>query len=247
MRRPSKKIEPPALFEKLFYGFNNVNETLKNIQAQQVSRTVIVPVSTRAAGFIIRNLMVKFLQLNVIDQPTAINLGSALYRVTLLQLDLKLEEAMLLQHSRNLGLTSYEDVYVTSDQRRALELMGTNFSPLVNYISSLGYIKTAAKCYLPRIPKVNTNRADYLHQHFSKLRTTVEALANVAEVNEQKRAFMDNCPFPTAVWTVTEAGLVNLANPETIIPANYGIANVRNDIALIAANVEKIGRKYPEI
>lgn len=162
-----------ALFDKLFFGFTTVSEALRTVQTQQISRTLMLPVSTRSAGFIIRNLMIKFIQLGVIDHDQAKLLASALYRVTLLQLDLKIEEAMLLQHSRNLGLESYEDVFVDGEQRRALEAMGANFSPLINYISSLGFIKTSAKCYLPRYPLVINRNCDYLHQHFGTLRTTV--------------------------------------------------------------------------
>lgn len=241
-----------ALYEKLFFGFKNVTEAMKNIELQQVQRTIVIPISTRSVGFIIRNLMSRFVRLGVLTLDEAKSLAAALYRITLLQVDYKLEEAMLLQHSRNLELPSYEDTYLTGDIRRALDMMGAGFSPLVNYVSAIGFTKTASKSYLPRHPKINSYSPFYLR--YSNLRSTVEALSGQVMSVEAKREFMLHSPIPTAEWIVRNArrnlegveipGTVTLANPEFIMPTLYGLDNVREDIAIIATAIEKVGRKY---
>lgn len=241
-----------ALYEKLFFGFKNVTEAMKNIELQQVQRTIVIPISTRSVGFIIRNLMSRFVRLSVLTLDEAKSLAAALYRITLLQIDYKLEEAMLLQHSRNLELQSFEDTYLTGDIRRALDMMGAGFSPLVNYISAIGFSKTSSKSYLPRHPKINSYSPFYIR--YSNLRATVEALAGQVMSVESKRDFMLHCPIPTAVWSVHNSrrnhegmeipATVTLSNPDFIMPSEYVLANVREDIATIATAIEKVGRKY---
>lgn len=39
-----------ALFEKLFFAYQNINEAMKHIGLQQVQRTIVMPISTRSAG-----------------------------------------------------------------------------------------------------------------------------------------------------------------------------------------------------
>lgn len=243
-----------ALFEKLFFGYKNISEAMKNIELQQVQRTIIVPISTRSAGFIIRNLVARFVRLSIMTVDEAYTLAGSLYRITLLQMDYKLEEAMLLQHSRNLELDSYEDTYLSSDIRRALDMMGAGFSPLVNFISSIGYVKTAAKSYLPRHPKVVQHTPVY--QTISTLRRTVEALSSDALDVNVKTAFMEACPIPHARWDIrsprrTAEGVevppgITLANADDIMPPNYTVVNAREDIGIIATWIEKVGRKYPK-
>lgn len=246
-----------ALYEKLFFGYKNITEAMKNIELQQTQRTVILPISTRSAGFIIRNMVSRFVRLGVLALDEAKTLAGALYRITLMQIDYKLEEAMLLQHSRNLELQSFDDTYLTSDIRRSLDLMGAGFSPLINYINSLGFVKTTAKSYLPRHPKVNTIVVPPYYQRFSTLRTTVEQLSGETINADAKRSFMERSPFPNAVWDVHRQRVrgaggelipetVNLSNPNDIIPPNYGLAQVRDDISVIATAIEKVGRKYPK-
>lgn len=233
-----------ALYEKLFFGYKNITEAMKNIEIQQVQPTVILPISTRSAGFIIRNMVSRFVRLGVLTLEKAKVLAGSLYRVTLMQIDYKVEEAMLLQHSRNLELAAFEDTYLTGDIRRALDMMGAGFSPLVNYVNALGYFKTAAKSYLPRHPRVNTIVVPPYYQKFSTLRETVEHLSGDGLSSDAKRAFMERSPFPNAKWEVRRArrnqegeeipGTVNLSNPNDIIPRDYALPTIYFDNSKIS-------------
>uniref|UniRef100_A0A1B0G3M7 Uncharacterized protein n=1 Tax=Glossina morsitans morsitans TaxID=37546 RepID=A0A1B0G3M7_GLOMM len=195
---------------------------MKNIEIQQVQRTVILPISTRSAGFIIRNMVSRFVRLGVLTLQEAKVLAGSLYRVTLMQIDYKLEEAMLLQHSRNLELASFEDTYLTGDIRRALDMMGAGFSPLkfstlretVEHLSGDGLSSDAKRAFMERSPFPNAKW----------------------EVRRARRN-QEGEEIP---------GTVNLSNPNDIIPRDYALPNVRADIGIIATANEKVGKKYPK-
>uniref|UniRef100_A0A1B0AC59 Uncharacterized protein n=1 Tax=Glossina pallidipes TaxID=7398 RepID=A0A1B0AC59_GLOPL len=239
-----------ALFEKLFFAYRNINEAMKHIELQQVQRTIVMPISTCSAGFIIRNLMARFVRPQLMFLDEARTLAGSLYRITLLQLDYKLH----MQHSRNLELDSYEETYLADDIPRVLNMMGAGFSPLINYVNAIGYVKTAAKSYLPRHPKVKPNSPIY--QTSNTLRATIEALSGEALSIDLKRTFMDYFPYPNVRRhcrnprrnaTGDDIALnVRLENPDDIMPADYSVENVRVDIGMIASAVERVSRKYPK-
>lgn len=109
----------------------------------------------------------------------------------------------------------------TCDQIRKLGELGANFSPIVNYISSLGRFTAFNTRYLPRVP---TQLVDELN------------------------------PIPTAQWSrprVRNAdrdpeGDWRLTNPQVIMPEEYGLAQLQNDIDLIMDSINIVGRKYPK-
>ena len=84
-----------------------------------------------------------------------------------------------MQCSRNLDNTYFEDTVITGDMHRPLDMMGANFSLLVSYIHAEGYVKTAAKSYLPHHPVVRTVNPNYVR--IGNLRAYVEALAGETE------------------------------------------------------------------
>ena len=57
--------------------------------------------------------------------------------------------------------TVRRDTEITGDMRRAFDMMGANFSLLVNYIHAMDYVKTAAKSYLTHHPVVQTVVSPY--------------------------------------------------------------------------------------
>lgn len=150
-----------ALYEQLFFEYRNVNEAMKNLELNQSKRTLNLPISTRSCGFIIRNLVYRFVRLEVLTTAEGRVLAGSLYRIILLQIDYKLEEARAMQCSRNLDTAAFNDTVITGDMRRALDIVGANFSPIVNYIHAIGYVKTAAKSYLPRHPKLRIETSPF--------------------------------------------------------------------------------------
>lgn len=168
---------------------------------------------------------------------------------------MKLIGAMEAQNSRNIGGREFEILDVPENFRRAILGLGAGIAPLTNYIHSIGYVKTTTTSYLPRFAVSRLN--DPMNVRFGNLRATVTSLAGPANQFVRKN-FMDLNPIPGAVWTVTrrqprrqvDGGVlqdyITLANPNDIMPDNYDINHLRDDIDLIADAVEKIGRKYPK-
>jgi len=243
-----------ALYEKLFFGYSSITNAIKNIELNQITRTVNIPITTRSIGFILNDLMAKFAQLRVLNNQDLTLLVHASYRVALLCIEVKLEEARNLQHSRNLDMNRFLTSQVTSDVKKALRGMGANFAPVVNYVSAIGYFKTTSAEYMPRHPR-SIGRFDYLHVSITNLREVVQYLSSQGNESVQHRIeFRNHCPIPGAEWNIgirrganeENADIPVLSNPDDIIPADYNITQVFDDLAIIGQSVEVIGRRYPK-
>ncbi|XP_018314739.1 uncharacterized protein [Mycetomoellerius zeteki] len=245
-----------ALYEKLYYGFKRQNEAMKSIQIMITPRSIILPISTRSIGFMIRFLICKFARLNI-QNVDFHGLCSALYRVTLLQLNVKLMQTMLNQCSRNIGTNDFITIDVKSEFVRIVCELGAYFAPLVNLISSIGVAKAFGTLYIPRMVKAPTLNHIVCYDptviNFSTLRTYVVALSSAATAYATRKYFYDHSPFPNARWTLQEKprddGAPNeafpiLSNADEIMPTFYGIDQLREDINIIMDAIELIGRKY---
>lgn len=248
------------LYKKLYYGFRNLSDAMQSMQINTVSRSIILPISTRSAGFIIRFMITKFSRLGI-QNINYHNLGCALYRVTLFQINLKIALALHNQCSRNIGHAEFMTLNIPSEMKNAICGMGANFAPLVNLISSIGVVRAFGTVYIPRIPTLtSTLDCDPTLVYFHNLRHIVIALANpVTDVNV-RRYFYDHCPIPNAIWNTQRLGRARdgdgqvvdpnpdafpvLLNPDDIMPTIYDFQNMVNDITIISDAIEKIGRKY---
>ncbi|XP_064535263.1 uncharacterized protein LOC135426188 isoform X2 [Drosophila montana] len=126
----------------------------------------------------------------------------ALYRVTLLQLDMKLNGAMEGQCCRNVGGQEFVYTDVPDNFGRAILGLDAGIAPLINLIHSIGYLKLPATAYLPRYGVCRPT--DPSNVRFANLRTTVMAMATDAIAANIRRRFFERNPIPGAIWR--EAG-----------------------------------------
>ena len=121
--RSTSQQDKEALYEQLIFMYRNVTEAMKNLELNQSKSTLNQPISIRSCGFIIRNFVNRIVRLGILAIPEGRVLAASLYRIGLLQVDCKLEEARAMQSSRKLNTAAFEDTVITGDMRRALDMM----------------------------------------------------------------------------------------------------------------------------
>lgn len=242
-----------TIYEKLYYGFRQQNEAMKSMQIVTTPRSILLPISTRTAGFMIKFLICKFARLGV-KNVNLHGLCSALYRVVLIQIEIKLSQAMRDQFSRNIGTRHFMHIDVSPEFVRAVCELGTYYCPLVNLVSSIGIVKTFGAMYIPRITKTHdcVNFYDPTVVCFSTLRECVFALSSTVTPYSHRKYFYDHCPLPNARWSTqarvhgdqVDANYPVITNADEIMPAEYTLFELRKDLDLIMDSVESIGRKF---
>ena len=105
-----------------------------------------LPVSSRAVGFTIRALMLRLFRL--IPDLDFKPLFHSLYRVALLQFEYKLQCAMKNQATSYRG-SNFTHLEVEYGSVSKLSSLGAGFSPIMNFIASLGTFKGFGTTYIP--------------------------------------------------------------------------------------------------
>lgn len=200
----TSSMEKKAVYEHLYFGFNNMSNALSSLQVSVNPRTVIVPITTRGVGFIIRAIVARLTRL-AIRQLEPVPLAAALYRITLLALEAKVGIAKEQTPATHYG-SGYTQFDVSYDYVRKLGELGANFSPIANYIASLGSFTAFNTRYLPRVPNQLTDEAGIIQHHpslvtFSSLRQTVVALSDQNTTRMVRDRFYELNPIPIAQWT----------------------------------------------
>lgn len=229
---------------------------------QVVPKTVqIISVTTRAVGFMCQFLFCKFARLCI-----NIPLGSSiyqLYRILLLQFEIKVDQAMREQCSHYTGGKSYRRLDISVEHIRTVSVLGAHFAPLANLINAVGIIKNFGAVYLPRMSSNldvhSVEKLEPVHVTFSNLRSIVSFLANPDTNQVARMYFYQHSPLPGAIWGSAQrlngvTGVMEeipgsyplLLNPDDFMPADYMQKNLYEDIALVQDLLGIVGRKYPK-
>ena len=250
-----------VVLRRLFFGFNDINHIMRCIQGISLRpRSIILPISTRAIGFITRSLVSKFSRLGIRELKYH-NFCCALYRISLLMLDIKVMKAMSNHTSMNVGSRLFRNIDINEDLIRVTAACTrTGFCPLINLLSAVGVFKHFGCEYIPRYANQTVlNQQQFWDPTmvtFCTLREYVQALSNEATPQPIRQYFYDHSPFPNALWNepikrqavegepaVDEAFPI-LQNPDHIMPANYDLNRARSDVIRIMDAFDIVGRKY---
>lgn len=202
-------------------------------------------------------LFCKFARLNI-----RFPLGSSvyqLYRVSLLQFEVKVDQAMREQCARYTERAYYQQFDMTLEHVRAVPSLGAHFAPIANLVNAIEVIKAFGTSYLPRLQS-SMVEGTFVPTivSFSTLRTIVSKLADVNTPIDQRRYFQNHSALPGAVWgAATEVlpdGTIRdisntrpiLLNPDNFISANYSVEDLHSGITGVEDLLEIVGRKYPK-
>uniref|UniRef100_A0A0A1X529 Anaphase-promoting complex subunit 4 n=1 Tax=Zeugodacus cucurbitae TaxID=28588 RepID=A0A0A1X529_ZEUCU len=218
------------------------------------SKPIILPISTRSVGLNIRCL-VKEIQLllgNKYKDFEYYRLTNALYRVTLLRLHMKINKGF-----RNCIIDlrkSDAPYFITEDFERSIECMGPDFTIIHQLLSAVGYVQYGRDSFVPVLPLLKQDQhCDPINVRFTNLRNIVTSLADRETSIEVRRHFWEYNPIPGAKWSTTDvdgkdefATNTYLSNPNDIMPENYNLPELNEDISIIQVIVTIISREYPK-
>lgn len=249
------------IYEGLMFGYKDEMDAARGLKVEGVGSSIILPVSSRCIGFIVRALVAKIigLQINVGD----IHLFCcAMYRVALALFEARLATVQNTTPTLNTGHENFQRLNVTSDRLIKLARLSSMFKPLANLIDSLGAVNAFGTKYIPKLPenRPHNDRIQYepTTLTLSNLRETVVALSLLATDEETRVYFRQHNPIPGALWRHADVGLRRgndglpvqlhpgnvLLNPDDIIADGYNDDMLDNDIDIVSNVMTIMGKKY---
>jgi len=257
-------------YDKLMFGFQSQKEFLKSLQVYPIQKTIVIPVTTRSAGFMSQFLFCKFHRLMNAFNRRIESTVYQLYRVTLLQIEAKIAQCM--------GCTDdlFRRVHITFEQMDVLNRFNANFSLFANLVNAIGILKAFGTTFLPRLPAQERNgRINFVPEPttvtFSNLRAIVSSLADRQTPWEFRMYFYEHSPLPGAHWggekrrpdtskekdkdkdddqnmpsTSNEGDFPILLNPNDFMPLNYTQDDLCDDVSAIRTLLHIVGQKYPK-
>lgn len=237
--------------QQLFSGVHDIHRYLNAITIQVVENAVEFPISTRAIGF---SLQQAYLHIcSRVPNIQALCSVHSIYRVALLQFSLRL--AQVAKHRVMNVLQSGNHSYPILDYEIAqlIHSIPQQLSPVAGIINSVGQINLQSCSYYPYLP--TSNILNPFIVSFSNLREMVVRLSNRDYPQVERQEFYFNNPIPGAVWETPQPddGPVApigqnpiLANPDAIIPPEYGVDQISQDIAAVRTLFAYIASKLPQ-
>jgi len=221
-----------AALERTSISVDKLISCLSEMQVIAQKQEVVVPITTRGVGFLVNESY----QEAVSACPKACGTCSdvAAYRVCLAQ-----QQVQLVKSDREASLN---DPYVEKLQHVECNTISTtlleqasstpqSFRLTADFVNSIGKFEHQGTSYRPIVmsPYIGgvserSGDSDFPDPYavtFKNLRATVVALADEQTPVEARRHFIANNPLLGATWNADK-----LLNPNHIIPADYGVAEL---------------------
>lgn len=224
------------LKKSLLCGFESMEDVLKAKEYENTSRSVALPVSTRAVGISVVNTYNKVTQTEANRQRMPNVSIHQIYRVMLAMVERKIFDnrisATLDDRTEWYDPSAFEDfksvitsINICTQQIGALLRCIPCFKyDEVNFVPLFPANQFDGQRRLLPLPEVVT---------FSNLRDTVTSLANQQIPLAVRRNFINKNPIPGAIFDNNI-----LTNADAIIPANYHAQDLRDDLYAVKGWIE---------
>jgi hypothetical protein len=217
----------------------------ESLEANQTLVAVTVPVTTRTLGFCAAQI---YFQSGAQQNPVYCNIY-AFYRVNLALFEARLYNIRMIQEA---PIQHPEEVYEMPTRPDFMQICQTvNAYPdqVGRMIAAAGPISEGEGYFVPALAANNIRNRKLIPQSehiiWSNLRDTVVALADPATPAQEREAFYQHNPIPGAIWRV-ENGTHVLENADEIMPADYKMENLLDDIAEYRRMVAWMQKKLPK-
>lgn len=224
-------------------GARSSDDLLAKIGENHTLKAITLSITTRGIGLGLCHLNFIAVSYHEITVPSVY----AQYRVFLAVLEAKLEN---LKTSYPLPARDSDLVYpyqVNADLLHVAQTVTIAPEPIKRLVNAVGIVSYDEGVYIPTVSKPATDdRGRFIPQAqnilYSSLRKTVVALSDPATPERYRRRFIENNPIPGAIWHNHL-----LQNADEIMPANHGIDNLRDDIALLSPYLNKLQKHIPKM
>lgn len=237
-----------SLKKKLFPGIKDAQDATNKIEATQTFKTIELTITTRQMGFGTVHILMALRQFN--NVPATGNVYQ-MYRTFLAVYEAKTIVVnrgvtnLKLQSSDYAEPAPNEDFIITTKSLLNIP------EPISCAINSIGIVSTNDRKYIPGIGRDNiTARGDmFIPQSeqvtYSNFRQVVTALADANTPAEYRRRFYRNNPIPGTIWVGAPENPI-LVNADEIIPANYNLQTLRDDVDDVKVKMNYLVRKAPK-
>lgn len=234
------------LKKKLFPGIKN-ESVMDRLESVQTFKAVTLCITTRAIGFSAVNIFTSLYEFNNVPVQGEI---TQFYRVGLAIIQTKVA---LAQRGVTAIMDNEDDYAELSVQEDLVSLVKSVVAlpdQFTSVINAIGKVKTNDRLYVPKIGKHNETRGRrFIPQSeqvtYQNLRMTVQSLADEHTAVEYRRRFYRNNPIPVTIWRNGPDEPI-LTNPDEIMPADYTIGYLTDDINDLRGKMNFLNKKAPK-
>ncbi|KOB68988.1 Uncharacterized protein OBRU01_16414 [Operophtera brumata] len=236
-------VGPNGIRSKLFAGVSNASGAMGHLGSTSVHQAIPIPVTSRGIGFATCAFARALAGYRGFDSPTV----HSLYRAFLGIFEAKMRQTKLKFPAVNTQYPHCQEFHHSPEWIAVLNTATVLPEPLYSIICNVGVLKFGDDIYLPVMSK------DWTDAHglfvpaphtvtLSNLRRTVTSLSSGATPRAVRDEFLNLNPIPGCRWN----GRL-LANPDEIIPANYGSDDLFSDIAAMTNLLPFVEKHLPKM
>jgi hypothetical protein len=219
-----------ALDAKLGVGLKEVEDAPNPIEANKTFKAITLLVTTRTIGFSAAQI---YFQSSAQRNPVYCNIY-AFYRVNLALFEAKLYNICKICEAPIQHADEVYEVPTRPEFQQVTQTVNAYPDQIGRVLKAVGPVTEGGEYFVPALVAEHRTRNGALIPQYEKvilsnLRETVVALADPATQAQVREAFHQHNPVPGAIWRVVNGTHV-LMNPDEIMPANYGVNELRDDI-----------------
>ena len=209
----------------------------------QTFKAIPLCITTRSIGFGTISTFLAIFDLHDIPQRGDIY---QFYRVSLALFESKMQFCQRGVQMMTENMEGYHQLHNSADFMQTCKRKLVMPDPITRPINAIGNVKVYDKQYYPKFAADRTDDTGaFIPQServtFSNLRKTVVALSTAATPVEIRLRFYNNNPIPGAQWNN-----YILTNPNEIIPADYDVQNLSDDMDAIQPKIDFLAKKMPK-
>ncbi|KAK4887512.1 hypothetical protein RN001_003783 [Aquatica leii] len=221
---------------------------MERLEAVNTMRAITLTVTFRAIGFGAASIYAASFEFNNVPVRGSVY---QMYRYNLAVFEVKVKVCQRSITSVQTNEDDYARLISNEDLIQAVKGITMLPDQLTSVVKAVGKLKIGDKLYIPKIARDRCTERRHLfipqskNVTFSNLRRTVEALSDINTPVDYRRRFYRNNPIPGAVWR----GFPNdpvLMNPDEIIPVDYGLNELNDDVAECHAKLTYLAKKAPK-
>lgn len=236
------------LKKKLFPGVKDGQSAMERLEAVQTFKPITLCITTRGLGFGIVNI---FRALREFHNAPDVGDIYQFYRVSLAITQTKVALAQrgivaIMDNERD-----YREINVEENILSVVKGMIVVPDQISTIVNSIGKVKVGDRLYVPKIGKDNFTRENlFIPQAeqvvYDNLRQVVTSLADVNTPAVYRRRFHRNNPIPGAIWANVADDNPILVNPNDIMPENFTVNDLAEDISDIKLKLNFLNKKAPK-
>lgn len=233
-----------ALQNKLFPGVKSEQSAADKLEVVSTLKAITLCITTRSMGF---GTVTTFLAMMDLQNVPLRGDIYQFYRVSLAIFESKVQ---FCQRGVQMIVGNNDDYLRLNNTADFMQVCKTKAilpDPISRPINAIKNVKVYDRQYYPKFAADREDQdGNFIpqseHVTLSNLRRTVVALSRNATPLEIRRRFSNNNPIPGAIWSENFL----LLNPDEIIPEDYDIQHLSDDMDDIQPKIDFLARKLPK-